>query len=103
MPALRATHANTAHELPTASYKLEVPMDPRWTQSIADSSGSGRARKLLNIAEMLANLTYLTLKDADRPERVRLYMDLADEQIALLSKQCQTNRVPPPYVSAASN
>jgi hypothetical protein len=78
-------------------------MDPRWTQSIADSSGSGRARKLLNIAEMLANLTYLTLKDADRPERVRLYMDLADEQIALLSKQCQTNRVPPPYVSAASN
>jgi hypothetical protein len=69
-------------------------MDPTWTQSNGDSSGSGRTRKLRNIAEVLANLTYLTLKDADRPERVRMYMGLVDEQIRLLSMQCQTNRVP---------
>jgi hypothetical protein len=74
VPALRATHANTAHDMTSASYELEVRMDPRWTQSIEDSSGSGRTRKLQNIAEVLANLTYLTLKDADRPERVRVYM-----------------------------
>src|ERR1700733_14699523 len=66
VPALRAAHANTAHELPTASYALEVRMDPSWTQSNGHSSGSGR-RKLQNIAEVLANLTYLTLKEADRP------------------------------------
>jgi hypothetical protein len=69
-------------------------MDRRWTQSTGNSSGSGRTRKLLNIAEVLANLTYLTLKDADRPERVRVYMGMADEQIRLLSMQCQTNLVP---------
>ena len=68
-------------------------MDPRWTQSNGNSSGSGRTRKLQNIAEVLANLIYLTLKDADRPERVRVYMGLADEQITLLSMHCQTNRV----------
>jgi hypothetical protein len=79
----------------SASYELEVNMDSRWAQSIGDSSGSERAENFQNIAEVLANLTYLTLKDADRPERVRLYMGMADEQIALLSKQCQTNRVPP--------
>jgi hypothetical protein len=78
-------------------------MDPRWMQSTDVSRGSERPRKLLNIAEVLANLTYLTLKDADRPERVRMYMGLADEQITLLSMYCQTNRVPPLYVSAASN
>jgi len=78
-------------------------MDPRWTQSNGDSSGSGRARKLLNIAEVLANLTYLTLKDADRPERVRVYMGLADEQITLLSKHLQINRLDLSIVSAASN
>jgi hypothetical protein len=69
-------------------------MDRRWTQSTGDSSGTGRTRKLLNIAEVLANLTYLTLKDADRPEQVRVYMAMADEQIRLLSMQCQTNLVP---------
>jgi hypothetical protein len=69
-------------------------MDPTWTQSTGDSRGSERTRKLQNIAEVLANLTYLTLKDADRPERVRVYMALVDEQIRLLSMQCQTNRVP---------
>jgi hypothetical protein len=69
-------------------------MDPTWTQSNGDSSGSGRARKLRNIVEVLANLTYLTLKDADRPERVRMYMGLVDEQIRLLSMQCQMNLVP---------
>ncbi|HTF64999.1 MAG TPA: hypothetical protein VK638_20160 [Edaphobacter sp.] len=78
-------------------------MDRRRTQSTWDSSGSERAGKFQNIAEVLANLTYLTLKDADRPERVRMYMSLADEQITLLSIYCQTNRVPPLYVSAASN
>jgi hypothetical protein len=78
----------------SASYKLEVRMDRRWRQSTGDSSGSGRTRKLLNIAEVLANLTYLTLKDADRPERVRVYMGIADEQIRLLSMQCQTDLVP---------
>jgi hypothetical protein len=78
-------------------------MDPRWTQSTGDSRGSERTRKLQNIAEVLANLTYLTLKDADRPERVRMYMGLADEQITLLSMYCQTNRVPPLYASAASS
>jgi hypothetical protein len=103
VPALRATHANTAHDMTSASYELEVRMDPRWTQSNEDSSGSGRTRKLQIIAEVLANLTYLTLKDADRPERVPVYMGLADEQITLLSMYCQTNRVPPLYVSAASN
>jgi hypothetical protein len=69
-------------------------MDPRRTQSNGDSSSSGRTRKLQNIAEVLANLTYLTLKDADRPERVREYMGLADEQITLLSMHCQRNPVP---------
>jgi hypothetical protein len=69
-------------------------MDPTWTQSTRDSRGIERTRKLQNIAEVLANLTYLTLKDADRPERVRVYMALVDEQIRLLSMQCQTNRVP---------
>jgi hypothetical protein len=69
-------------------------MDPRRTQSSGDSSGSERTSKLQNIAEVLANLTYLTLKDADRPERVRMYMGLADEQITLLCMYCQTNRVP---------
>jgi hypothetical protein len=78
-------------------------MDRRWTQSNWDSSGSERAEKFQNIAEVLANLTYLTLKDADRPERVRMYMGLADEQITLLSMYCQMNRVPPLYASAASN
>jgi hypothetical protein len=103
VPALRATHANTAHELPAASYELEVRMDPRWTQFYGNSSDSGRARKLQNIAEVLANLTYLTLKDADRPERVRLYMGLADEQITLLSTHLQTNRLAPSIVNATSN
>jgi hypothetical protein len=70
-------------------------MDRRWAQSNWDSSGSERAENFQNIAEVLANLTYLTLKDADRPERVRMYMSLADEQITLLSMYCQTNRVPP--------
>jgi hypothetical protein len=69
-------------------------MDPTWTQSIRDSRGRERTRKLQNIAEVLANLAYLTLKDADRPERVRMYMALVDEQIRLLSMQCQTNLVP---------
>jgi hypothetical protein len=74
-------------------------MDPRWTQS----NGDERAEKFQNIAEVLANLTYLTLKDADRPERVRMYMSLADEQVTLLSMYCQTKRVPSLYASAASN
>jgi hypothetical protein len=78
----------------SASYGLEVRMDPRWTQSNGHSSGSGR-RKLQNIAEVLGNLTYLTLKEADRPERVRVYMGLADEQIRLLSMHLQTNRLDP--------
>jgi hypothetical protein len=78
-------------------------MDPRWTQSNGDSSVSERAEKFQNIAEVLANLTYLTLKDADRPELVRMYMSLADEQILLLSMYCQTNRIPSLYASAASN
>jgi hypothetical protein len=78
-------------------------MDPRWTQSNGDSSSSGRVRTLLNIVEVLANLTYLTLKDADRPERVRVYMGLVDEQITLLSKHLQANRLDPSIVSAASN
>lgn len=86
-----------------ASYALEVRMDPRWTQSTVDSSDSGRARKLQNIAEVLANLIYLTLKDADRPQRVRVYMGLADEQITLLSKHLQANRLGPSIVSAPSN
>jgi hypothetical protein len=77
----------------SASYVLEVRMDPRWTQSNAHSSGSGRTRELQNIAEVLANLTYLTLKDADRPERVRVYMGLAEEQITLLSIYALTNRL----------
>jgi hypothetical protein len=92
--ALRTIRANTARDMTTASYELEVRMDRRWTQSNGDSSGSGRTRKLRNIAEVLANLTYLTLKDADRPERVRMYMTLVDEQIRLLGMQCQMNLVP---------
>jgi hypothetical protein len=87
----------------SASYELEVRMDPRWTQSNGNSSDSGRVRKFQNVAEVLANLTYLTLKDADRPERVRMYMGLVDEQITLLCMYCQTNRVPSLYASAASN
>jgi hypothetical protein len=78
-------------------------MDLRWTQSNGDSSGGGRTRKLHNIAEVLGNLTYLTLKDADRPERVRVYMGLADEQITLLSEHLQANQLAPSIVSAASN
>jgi hypothetical protein len=98
-----AKRANTAHDMASASYELEVRMDPRWTQSNGKSSDSGLAGKFQNIAEVLANLTYLTLKDADRPERVRMYMGLADEQITLLSMYCQTNRVPFLYASPASN
>jgi hypothetical protein len=98
-----AKRANTAHDMASASYALEVRMDPRWTQSNGNSSDSGRVRKLLNIVEVLANLTYLTLKDADRPERVRVYMGLADEQITLLSKHLQANQLDPSIVSAASN
>jgi hypothetical protein len=70
-------------------------MDPRWTQSNGDSTDSGRARKLQTILEVLANLTYLTLKDADRPEQARKYMGLADEQITLLRIHLQTNRLAP--------
>jgi hypothetical protein len=70
-------------------------MDPRWTQSNGDSSGSGRTLKLRNIVEVLANLTYLTLKDADRPERVRVYMGQVDEQINLLRMHLRTNRLDP--------
>jgi hypothetical protein len=70
-------------------------MDPRWTQSNGESSGSGRTQKLQNIVEVLANLTYLTLKDADRPERVRVYMGQADEQITLLRMHLRTNRLDP--------
>jgi hypothetical protein len=77
----------------SASYVLEVRMDPRWTQSNAHSSGSGRTRELENIAEVLANLTYLTLKDADRPERVRVYLGLADEKINLIRIFAKTNRL----------
>jgi hypothetical protein len=70
-------------------------MDPRWTQSNGDSSGSGRTDKLQNIVEVLANLTYLTLNDANRPERVRVYMGQANEQITLLRMYLQTNRFDP--------
>ncbi len=70
-------------------------MDPRWTQSNGNSSGSGRRHKLQNIVEVLANLTYLTLKDANRPERVRVYMGQADEQIKLLRMHLRTNRLDP--------
>jgi hypothetical protein len=98
-----AKRANTAHDTASASYALEVRMDPRWTQSNGNSSDSGRVRKLLNVVEVLANLTYLTLKDADRPERVRVYMGLADEQITLLSKHLQANQLDHSIVSAASN
>jgi hypothetical protein len=87
----------------SASYELQVRMDRRWTQPTGDSRGSERTRKLQNIAEVLANLTYLTLKDADRPERVRVYMGLADEQITLLSKHLQANQLDHSIVSAASN
>jgi hypothetical protein len=87
----------------SASYELEVRMDRRSTQSTWDSSGSERSGKFENIAEVLANLTYLTLKDAERPERVRMYMGLANEQITLLSKHLQANQLDPSIVSAASN
>ena len=107
-PVVRCRHCephapNTAHDTASASYELEVHMDPRWTQPNGDSSGSGRAHKLQNIVEVLANLTYLTLKDAGQPERVRVYMGLADEQITLLSKHLQINRLDPSIVRAASN
>lgn len=78
----------------SASYELEVRMDPRWTQANGHSSGGGR-RKLQNIAEVLANLTYLTVKEADWPERVRVYMGLADEQITLLNMHLRTNPLDP--------
>ena len=70
-------------------------MDPRWTQSNGDSSGRGRTHKLQDIVEVLANLTYLTLKDADRPDRVRMYVGLADEQITLLRMHLRINRLDP--------
>lgn len=68
-------------------------MDPRWTQSNGDSSSIGRTHKLQDIVEVLANLTYLTLKDADRPDRVRMYVGLADEQITLLRMHLRINRL----------
>jgi hypothetical protein len=70
-------------------------MDPRWTQSNGASSGSGRRHKLQNIVEVLANLTYLTLKDANRPEQVRVYMGQVDEQITLLRMHLRMNRLDP--------
>jgi len=45
--------------------------------------------------EVLANLAYLTLNDANRPERVRVYMGQANEQITLLRMYLQTNRLDP--------
>jgi hypothetical protein len=78
----------------SASNDLEVRMDPKWTQANGNSRDRGR-RKLQNIAEVLANLTYLTAKDADRPEQVRVYMGLADEQITLLSMHLQINPLDP--------
>ena len=34
--------------------------------------------------EILANLTFLTMKGSERPDEVRMYMRMAEEQLSLL-------------------
>ena len=45
--------------------------------------------EIRNPLDALSNLTYLTLHDADKPEKVREYTHLAEEQIALLHRLAQ--------------
>ena len=57
------------------------------------SNGAGPKRDLVRelriIVETLANLTYLTSMEADQPERVRHYMEVADENIDRMLKRLQ--------------
>jgi hypothetical protein len=49
-------------------------------------------RELRIVGEILGNLTYLTTMEADRPERVRHYMEMADESIDRMLERLQVSQ-----------
>ena len=60
---------------------------------LTSSNGNVPKRDLLRelrvIGETLANLTFLTVLEADQPERVRRYMKMVDENIYLMHNHLQ--------------
>lgn len=51
-----------------------------------DTLDARQSRETANILESLANLIYLTRLEADRPERVREYMDMSEERMQAMAR-----------------
>jgi len=50
------------------------------------SSDSKLLDRLTSPLECLANLTFLALEEAEHPEKIRLYMRMAEEQIHVIGQ-----------------
>jgi hypothetical protein len=54
-------------------------------------SGSGDPQRLRLAAEALANLLYLASKEVEKPERVRMYLKLAQERLDSINEVLRKN------------
>jgi hypothetical protein len=60
-------------------------MDHAQPQTNGFANGDEGLRKLRNATEALNNLIYLASQEAENAERVRFYMKLAGERVAIMA------------------
>ncbi|RXH54294.1 sensor histidine kinase [Granulicella sibirica] len=69
-----------------SNLKMVGPLQPGDEHAIAGQLALELLHDIRNPLEALSHLTYLALQEADDPARVRKYMLLAEEQIAILGQ-----------------